>query len=354
MDVLIYFWDDRDGLELCGWWFGPVVGGDQVWAFHPSRSSLTPPGNEWNIPNDGAIDPTFSITMKAVGGSSSVGKAEEGGDDDAVRKQLELMKKEQQEFEARMKEIQGRAQERKLREEELRKRGLEPEEADKKTGVKRARGAEDDSAAAGARAEEERRRLEAEARKRKEEDERRHAEDEARQRREEEKRKLDEDVARRREERLRQEEEDKRKREERRKNDAEEERKRREVEQVRRREEEERRRRDEAKRMEERQRKLNEEAKRRKEEVAVLGMIEVLTRMACAVPEDFPSLEVMFDRAMETLLPYTGRQRSVLKTEAERVLKRTRGYVKQADLCRQDWEDWYDLRQQMPAALLEE
>ena len=30
VDVLIYFWDDRDGNELCGWWFGPSVGGDQV------------------------------------------------------------------------------------------------------------------------------------------------------------------------------------------------------------------------------------------------------------------------------------------------------------------------------------
>ena len=22
-EVLIYFWDERDGPELCGWWFGP-------------------------------------------------------------------------------------------------------------------------------------------------------------------------------------------------------------------------------------------------------------------------------------------------------------------------------------------
>ena len=26
-DVLIYFWDDRDGPDFCGWWFGPHVGG---------------------------------------------------------------------------------------------------------------------------------------------------------------------------------------------------------------------------------------------------------------------------------------------------------------------------------------
>merc|ERR1719149_337996 len=42
-EVLIYYWDDRDGPDQCGWWFGPNVGGDQVWAYHPSRSSTSPP-----------------------------------------------------------------------------------------------------------------------------------------------------------------------------------------------------------------------------------------------------------------------------------------------------------------------
>merc|ERR1712032_1749746 len=38
LDVLIYYWDDRDGSDLSGWWFGPSLGGDQVWAYHPSRT----------------------------------------------------------------------------------------------------------------------------------------------------------------------------------------------------------------------------------------------------------------------------------------------------------------------------
>lgn len=49
--------------ELCGWWFGPNVGGDQVWAYHPSRSASTPPASEWNVPHDGQIDPTFSVSV---------------------------------------------------------------------------------------------------------------------------------------------------------------------------------------------------------------------------------------------------------------------------------------------------
>ena len=45
LDVLIYYWDDRDGEENCGWWFSPSVGGEMVWAFHPSRKA---PWEEWN------------------------------------------------------------------------------------------------------------------------------------------------------------------------------------------------------------------------------------------------------------------------------------------------------------------
>lgn len=63
IDVMIYYWDDRDGPELCGWWFGPNVGGDQVWAYHPSRTAATPPASEWNVPHDGQIDPTFSVSV---------------------------------------------------------------------------------------------------------------------------------------------------------------------------------------------------------------------------------------------------------------------------------------------------
>lgn len=328
LDVLIYFWDDRDGLELCGWWFGPAVGGDQVWAFHPSRNSLTPPSNEWNIPNDGAIDATFSISARSLGGSSSSrGKVAEVAVDDVVRKQLEAMKKEQMEFEARMKEIQSRGQERRRREDELRKRLHDGEADGEEGGPKRPRAAADPAAAA-ARLEEDRRKLEEDAKRRAE------AEAQARQRREEE-------------------EEAKRRQAERQKAEEEEERKRREVEKARRKEEEDRRRREEAKHQQERQKKLNELAKRRKEEVSVLAVLDAMSRLACAVPEDFAALKVMFETVMETLLPSTGKQRTLLKAEADRVLKRSQAYVEQASMLRDDWQEWYDLRQQMPNALLD-
>ena len=66
LDVLIYFWDERDGANFCGWWFGPKVGGDQVWAYNSERSA-TPPSTGWRVPYDGAVDPTFVISAGQQG-----------------------------------------------------------------------------------------------------------------------------------------------------------------------------------------------------------------------------------------------------------------------------------------------
>jgi len=88
LDVLIYYWDERDGAENCGWWFGPVVGGEMVWAYHPSRKATTPPPAEWNVPHDGDIDFTFSVTADPAAfatkgrGEEDSKEAEEEDDED--------------------------------------------------------------------------------------------------------------------------------------------------------------------------------------------------------------------------------------------------------------------------------
>ncbi|CAK9035818.1 unnamed protein product [Durusdinium trenchii] len=61
LDVMLYYWDERDGPNFAGWWFGPKVGGDQVWAYHPSRSAMTPPLRGWKVPYDGPVDDSFVI-----------------------------------------------------------------------------------------------------------------------------------------------------------------------------------------------------------------------------------------------------------------------------------------------------
>lgn len=60
LDVLIYFWDERDGPAFCGWWFGPKVGGDQVWAYNSDRG-MAPPPSMWRVPYDGPVDATFVV-----------------------------------------------------------------------------------------------------------------------------------------------------------------------------------------------------------------------------------------------------------------------------------------------------
>merc|ERR1712039_1039057 len=70
LDVLIYFWDERDGPNFCGWWFGPKVGGDQVWAYS-SDKGMTPPLSQWRVPYDGPVDPSIVLTMEPHGGGAA-------------------------------------------------------------------------------------------------------------------------------------------------------------------------------------------------------------------------------------------------------------------------------------------
>ena len=75
LDVLIYFWDERDGANFCGWWFGPKVGGDQVWAYNSERSA-TPPSSGWRVPYDGSVDTSFAISTG--GQQAAIGYGQQG------------------------------------------------------------------------------------------------------------------------------------------------------------------------------------------------------------------------------------------------------------------------------------
>jgi len=69
LDVMLYFWDERDGANFCGWWFGPKVGGDQVWAYHPDKTCPHPPMTGWKMLYNGPIDQTLLVTPQWVGGA---------------------------------------------------------------------------------------------------------------------------------------------------------------------------------------------------------------------------------------------------------------------------------------------
>jgi len=54
--VMMYYWDQRDGDQLHGWWIAPEVGGAHVWAMNPI-GSVTPPQAGWKVPWHGHVNP---------------------------------------------------------------------------------------------------------------------------------------------------------------------------------------------------------------------------------------------------------------------------------------------------------
>jgi len=61
LTVLLYYWDDRDGIEQCGWWFGPVLGGDEVWAHAGPSGSEWPPPNGWQMLHSGEAESALRV-----------------------------------------------------------------------------------------------------------------------------------------------------------------------------------------------------------------------------------------------------------------------------------------------------
>jgi len=62
---MLYFWDDRDSPDFSGWWFGPQIGGDEVWAFHADTAAKNPPPGGWQCPFDGPVDSSIQVQPKA-------------------------------------------------------------------------------------------------------------------------------------------------------------------------------------------------------------------------------------------------------------------------------------------------
>lgn len=284
LDVMLYFWDDRDGPNFCGWWFGPKVGGDQVWAYHPEKTSNSPPSTGWKVPYDGPVDATFSISPQ-TGGTKRAAEAPTPGygqptkqsrtDWDgsntasswgqsapswnpARNRQEELEKKR---FEAQQQ--QKRVEEMKKKQMEENKRRID--EANRKR-------AEDQ------RIKKEEQRLRIEQMKTREE---------------ELKRKREEDLKRAAEELKRKREEDQRKKEE------------------------------------EIRRKKELEEKRRSEQKATLSIRRVIQKVRVATPDLFDDLQIELEEILKTELENTGAQQARMREEADKGLEQARKRIEQ-------------------------
>ncbi|CAK9018363.1 Reticulocyte-binding protein 2 homolog a [Durusdinium trenchii] len=135
LDVL-YYWDDRDGASFCGWWFGPKVGGDQVWAYHPSSTAMTPPKTGWKVPYDGPVDNSFLISPTTASQTAHVPSSDlssysspyQTAEQRIKQQQQELMQQQmiaQQQKAVQMSEMKKKQEEARRQQEEARVRQQE-------------------------------------------------------------------------------------------------------------------------------------------------------------------------------------------------------------------------------------
>jgi len=187
--VLIYFWDDRDGPNFSGWWFGPKVGGDQVWAYNSNKSSLVPPSTGWRVPWDGPVDESLRVVLHGPGGGG-------GGGGDSGRSPMLVPPRDgrqQREEEDRRRRDRERDEYEQRRKDDDRRRREEEDRRRREEEDRRRRQREEEER----RREEEQRRREAEAKRRREEEERRRTEEAERRRKEEERRRAEEEQRKR-------------------------------------------------------------------------------------------------------------------------------------------------------------
>eukprot|EP00929_Paragymnodinium_shiwhaense_P000157 TRINITY_DN10039_c0_g1_i1.p1 TRINITY_DN10039_c0_g1~~TRINITY_DN10039_c0_g1_i1.p1 ORF type:complete len:645 (+),score=174.95 TRINITY_DN10039_c0_g1_i1:71-2005(+) len=59
-DVIVFYWDERDGAHMEGWWIAPEIGGAEVWAFRPGNVP-TAPTDGWKVPINGEVDKTIIL-----------------------------------------------------------------------------------------------------------------------------------------------------------------------------------------------------------------------------------------------------------------------------------------------------
>jgi len=126
LDVMLYYWDERDGQRFSGWWFGPKVGGEQIWAYHPEKGESAPPTSGWQVPFGGPVDPTFMLSPKF---SHGAGHSSPGGGALGFRREDERPRPERGREEQRQREeARRREEEFKRRREEDQRRRREEEE----------------------------------------------------------------------------------------------------------------------------------------------------------------------------------------------------------------------------------
>eukprot|EP00928_Gymnodinium_smaydae_P016845 TRINITY_DN16376_c0_g1_i2.p1 TRINITY_DN16376_c0_g1~~TRINITY_DN16376_c0_g1_i2.p1 ORF type:complete len:1086 (-),score=275.43 TRINITY_DN16376_c0_g1_i2:89-3049(-) len=278
LTVLIYFWDDRDGPNFSGWWFGPKVGGDQVWAYNTSTSPV-PPASNWRVPWDGPVDDSLRLSVRESGGSGGGSRRSSRSDPPPAPAPAPSSSR-------------GGGGDRYRDDDDDRRR------RDDRRGGRDDRRDQGDHRREADRREMERRELERRELERREA-ERREAERREAERREAERREAERREAERREAERRRREEEKRRWEE----------------------EQQRRREEEARRLAEEKRRREEQAKRERERNATDHVRKVIQKLRHVTPEDLEALRSDVERAQRQNYEAMGPHAGKVAQEAEKALE---------------------------------
>lgn len=61
--IILYYWDERDGEDSRGWWFGNEIGGAQVYVLN-KEVTQQPPKTGWKVPWHGEVRETLKLLTK--------------------------------------------------------------------------------------------------------------------------------------------------------------------------------------------------------------------------------------------------------------------------------------------------
>ena len=65
VNVFLYYYDEREGPQHAGWWFGPKIADEHIWAFS-NVTSPTPPVGPWHVSPKLHLDSTLSVNVSDV------------------------------------------------------------------------------------------------------------------------------------------------------------------------------------------------------------------------------------------------------------------------------------------------
>lgn len=97
MQVLLYYWDERDGPDQRGWWFGPAVGGEEVWLHRRCGHTgpiAPPPQSGWEAALTGQVQASLHVVdLGSVAGGPQMDVEDVEDEEDEAEEEREVIRR---------------------------------------------------------------------------------------------------------------------------------------------------------------------------------------------------------------------------------------------------------------------